>query len=638
MSNKANEIIEQDYKVVINTSPKGDWLLIPLKIGHNNSSWQDFSKFQGWHILSKGFSPIKLVDAFHSERSLGSVLKVFNNYNNIIIDYGQGLEYYKIENDSIAYYLKLKTKNSKNMPTKDSKTSTYRTSNKLQNIQRQAVNAMKVMKSIIDFDVRFEYDFHEWGRSYKIIRLKPIVLRYEHNNFKVFIALNADNIDNLGWVQKHYWYDYLRLSKNDLWTFRVAVSFRNPLIMSFGFSQQQALNALISKKHELNRKLAKIKLRVTSPDISSNISPNTSLNPKQSIVKAFLSLLIKPDGFRKCFLAGIPWFFYPWSRDELVSLKALMIVGNTSIVKSILTWYLNRLQNGRLQNHLYDKSFASDSSYWLWVRYNDLLTLNPNLLTRKEASRIAFKALSSLELIESLYSSNRLIISKNHETWMDSCFGNDCRNGFCIEIQALHLAGYEFLRNLGITFKNKALVEIANSKIKAMLPIVKKNFYSKSKLLDCLDDSLDTTNVTRPNLFIAYYVFPRLLSKREWEKAFDYALKELWLDWGGLSTISKGSPLYTPNHSGEDNKSYHRGDSWYWINNIAAISMERLNKKKYKSKIEAIKQASLRDFKNWVLGYSSELSSAAKQQSMGCLAQTWSIATLIELLYTLGEF
>ena len=154
---------------------------------------------------------------------------------------------------------------------------------------------------------------------------------------------------------------------------------------------------------------------------------------------------------------------------------------------------------------------------------------------------------------------------------------------------------------------------------------------------DCPMDS-----VIRPNIFLAYYIYPELLTSKEWVEVFDNALPKLWCDWdmgegvegGGLSTIDKTHPLYQPYYTGIDNKSYHRGDSWFWINNIAAISMYRLDKERYKDKIFKIVNSSSQDILYWgFIGYASELASSGWFKSGGCLCQTWSIATFIELIH-----
>ncbi|MBW2991816.1 hypothetical protein KY345_01180, partial [Candidatus Woesearchaeota archaeon] len=157
---------------------------------------------------------------------------------------------------------------------------------------------------------------------------------------------------------------------------------------------------------------------------------------------------------------------------------------------------------------------------------------------------------------------------------------------------------------------------------------VYKNFWN----MKYLDDGKDDFTV-RPNIFLAAYAYPDILRKEKWLQCFKYIIPELWLDWGGFSTIEKGHKLFTPEYTGEDNKSYHRGDSWFWINNYAAIALNRLGDSKLKPKIDKIIEASCEEIL-WkgIIGCHGELSSAKELRSEGCWSQLWSNASFIELV------
>ena len=160
---------------------------------------------------------------------------------------------------------------------------------------------------------------------------------------------------------------------------------------------------------------------------------------------------------------------------------------------------------------------------------------------------------------------------------------------------------------------------------------VKAHFVSGRFLLDGVGDPK-----IRPNLFLACYIYPNLLAGEEWESAFDAVLPELYSGWGGVSSIGKSDPLYCPAYIAKDDQSYHRGDSWYWVNNLVAIVLNRVNKEKYKGIIETIAQASAKEISEMgIIGYHAELSPAEVQGSTGSLAQTWSSALYIELMHEL---
>ena len=99
--------------------------------------------------------------------------------------------------------------------------------------------------------------------------------------------------------------------------------------------------------------------------------------------------------------------------------------------------------------------------------------------------------------------------------------------------------------------------------------------------------------------------------------------------------MSKFHPEYREYYTGENNESYHRGDSWYWINHIAAIAMHQVDSKYYRKTVTDVILASTKDLLQLgSLGYVSEVSSAARQEAAGCFAQLWSVATYLELVKT----
>jgi glycogen debranching enzyme len=123
------------------------------------------------------------------------------------------------------------------------------------------------------------------------------------------------------------------------------------------------------------------------------------------------------------------------------------------------------------------------------------------------------------------------------------------------------------------------------------------------------------------------------LTNKEWEICFDNTLKSLWLDWGGLSTIDKNNTLFTEESTGEDVKSYHRGDSWFWINDLTALVLNKISNKKFQKQIKRIISASTEEIL-WkgCIGCHAELSSAKELQSRGCWNQAWSDAMFIEMV------
>ena len=317
--------------------------------------------------------------------------------------------------------------------------------------------------------------------------------------------------------------------------------------------------------------------------------------------------------------AGLPWFFQFWARDEAISLKAVSLIGKNLTAKKTILRLMNTIQSdGNIPNRIPPTDLGcADAVGWTFKRASQLMT-NFLPLEKKLIKRKLYQSINSLL---KNHTEDNLAMNGPQETWMDTVYQDDYRNGARIEIQAMRLQMYQLMYKLS----NQKIYRDLELRLKKR---VRDLFWNDKYLADGLGDW-----TIRPNLFIAYYVYPQLLSKEEWKTCFKFVLKHLWLDWGGLSTIEKHHPLFHENYSGEVPESYHRGDSWFWINNLAAICLYKVDKKYFKNYIGKIIKASLKEMLELgTIGCSAELSSSNELKSQGCLSQAWSSAMFIELL------
>jgi len=310
----------------------------------------------------------------------------------------------------------------------------------------------------------------------------------------------------------------------------------------------------------------------------------------------------------------------------------------------------NILPDGRLANR-YPKAElgCADSIGLLFKRISDLMkeTKKKKQFQQYFSSNDIFlikeKLQKSIIKNEKYHSKAGLIHNLKLETWMDTTIdstSNDTREGQRIEIQAARLLMIKLMIELSNmtddSKKEKEYIKIEQEFAKKVKDTFLSSISEEQQQL-ILKDGKDDAAI-RPNIFLAYYLYPELLSHQEWEEVFDNTLKKLWVDWGGLTTIDKTSRYFTWEYSGENNKSYHRGDSWFFINNIAAICLYKVNKIKYDYAIRKIIDASTQDILwNGFIGHASELSSAKEQRAEGCLAQAWSAGTYIELVHEVYE-
>lgn len=329
--------------------------------------------------------------------------------------------------------------------------------------------------------------------------------------------------------------------------------------------------------------------------------------------------------------AGLPWFFHWWSRDEAISLGALIELKQYDYVKSLLVKQSkNFLLDGRISCRFPKMDLASaDSTGWCATRLFQLIHVQPKLFSKSEMLDLFEIFSSNVKILEDNYLKDGLIVSEAWETWMDTGDERDKRDGYLIEIQVLHQRIHDLI---GLLARHLSIDIVPVNR----LTLIKERFFQ-----DVLYDRLDHTGVPdqifRPNLFICYYVYHDLLTPSEWETCFDQLIEHLWLDWGGFSSIQIGSELYRDSYTGETNESYHRGDSWYYINNMAALCLKHLNYNKYKCYVDKVLEASSNEIVFMgASGHHAEVSSAKSQESQGCLSQAWSASMYIELFNSLS--
>ena len=489
-------------------------------------------------------------------------------------------------------------------------------------------------------DVKDAYDNREWGRYYDVWEEQNcLVIKFtkktngkednshEQEEYSLHVAIAGYEKAEMKkeWLGREYATDKQRNSSPfSRYVFAPALLEGKTFVCSVGWAKDAAIKeakTLAKRITLLKQKEAKtltfLKRQKRVNEVFASKLPDAS---KMAFLCALSSLdRLVVHGSGEMF-AGLPWFFQQWARDSLISAQALTLL-HPSMAQSILEKNLSMLQKeGTIETIPGKQGIKSaDAAGWLFKRLGEM---NYSV---KDVAMLKRKTTEVAEFLLNANGKEMLWRTQSQETWMDTAVGGG-RGGARIEIQA------------GMLCMLKAASEITGNgkygtKEKQMAQKVKKAFWNGKALFDGSQDA-----TIRPNMFIAAYLYPDLLSKEEWEKCFENALKALWLPWGGLSTIDNSNPLFKPEHTGQAPESYHHGDSWYWINNLAALVMARTNKQKFKPYIDKILTASTAEILwSGAVGCHAELSSAKELRSEGCLSQAWSNAMFVELCVELAK-
>lgn len=446
------------------------------------------------------------------------------------------------------------------------------------------VEGKKEGKVTINFDIRESYAMPQGERIYSIEEKGGAWwVKYNKENIVIGIKAMGECTPVKKWREQKYPFDKKRNSPPfSMWTYQVVEVRAKKIIIAAGESEEEVLNEL--KKFQVSRAFHH------SPSANDKFQEEKDayLLAKESLLS--LRVYNKERELLGLY-AGLPWFFQFWVRDTAVAVKALGMANRWEAKAFLSENSFSSLQNASYKDLAGHNKGLKSPDGQLWF------------LLRSKESRIANQ--------DSFYCNTDFITNGPKETWMDTI----PREGARIELQALKLA---LLKG---TLPEKEFREK-----------VRSAFLQNGVLVDGIEKDGTIDWAKRPNVFLAAYIYPSFLSQKEWEKVFDVHLRSLWLLWGGLATFDTKHPDFCALHTGEDSQSYHKGDSWFWINNLAAIGMQRVNPKKYARYVKKIFEASSRDIlKGQIPGHASELSSASRFESAGSPAQLWSAATFIEL-------
>lgn len=484
----------------------------------------------------------------------------------------------------------------------------------------------------IILDIKESYDSEEQGRHYEIFQSPHLtVIKFQKDGSAfppIFLAIksNGSLVSILNdWILNEYPFDKERNSfPMQRYVFRaLKIEGAKKIVFAASFSQGEAekIAEEVFKKSDILQKEKEKESKNISLDELSLLDLETRMG-FICCAQSLRSFLVKNGPSSQNYLGlygGLPWFFQFWQRDEALCLKALSSL-DAKPAKEIF-WQ-------ELENLIFRKEVFKSADALGWLLQRAKVFLREQKFTLIEIAKLKdFTEILAKEFLEN-QTKDKLALHHPKKTWMDTLERMPCS----IEIQALRLSFYHLAGKINEDRGSKSGFYLDLEK--KMAERVKKIFWTGKFLADGFDPEKQAIDLTvRPNVFLAYYIYPNLLSKNEWQKCFQNTLSKLWLPWGGLSTIDKENVAFSSQHTGEIPASYHQGDSWFFVNNLAALVLHRNDPKVFQETIKKILGASLQDILwSGILGHHSELSSADFLKSQGCLAQAWSAALYLELI------
>jgi hypothetical protein len=435
----------------------------------------------------------------------------------------------------------------------------------------------------ITFDIKAIFDNDSFKRKIKIEKISSVSFLveefFEGQGF-IKLLIEADSPLNFqeAWKEKFFDFDYKRNSPPFKWYIFDGI---------YGKVREMKIRIVFP---QIRTDADKKNLPGFNPDIIPGYKPDESgnhpgnLSGKHLDTLNFLLSRLNSLILDNYLPAGFSWFYENWYRDELLSMFLMQPLWK-NFSEQRIKFYLYNLEN------IWDKnkpggSLAADTFLLFLLNLpQDLFLVHFNLLE------------NYLQKWQEKFNLDNL---PPYSTWMDTLERKDA-----LEIDVLYLKA---LRRFAKISKN--YVPLANHLKERIIKKIKEN-------------PIDV------NLVFTFLFLEDIFTLNEWGNFFEKLLKENYLSWGGLTTLPSNNPKFLDEDDGEKAKAYHQGDSWYFLNNLLAYSLAKIDFQKFKNFIQKIIESSFLDlFFDGALGWSSEISSAKERKSEGSLVQTWSIASL----------
>jgi hypothetical protein len=457
----------------------------------------------------------------------------------------------------------------------------------------------------ITLDIRGAYQQPEFGRLYQITEVERAYhITYSDpllGSERFLVLLTDGGLERSeSWQPVSYPWDSARHSPPDhAHIFTLGVVTAKWVALGYGDSLEEARAAA---ERAAQQDINLMGVGITRPSASESETVQTAT----SAAARTLELLTTPGGL----YAGFPWFHQVWSRDELIAALGLEKEAQQKTVERYLTYTLDR---GELPTYQGAGTTCADGLGWLCLLIREMGTDSLPSGLRAQLTSFLIEAEAGLR---QRATPEGFIISGHNATWMDTIG----RAGVRVEIQAMYALLLELIAALtGETNWSETRT--------AFLSQVRDSFWVAPVLSDGQGDA-----TVRPNTFLAYLFASDLLDKTSWEMAFTHTLSRLATPWGGLTSLDTSHPDFQKESTGQDNRSYHQGDSWFFINNLAAVVLYRFDKERYKKAISEILGSSTEEIL-WkhTAGQAGEIASAHSGTSWGCGTQAFSAGTYLFL-------
>jgi len=413
---------------------------------------------------------------------------------------------------------------------------------------------------------------------------------------------------------------------------------------------------------QLFRFIQEFMVEVLYNDFSDRVGKEIEENKdifKKLIVAADSFVVRLPDGNVRL-LAGYPWFDQSWCRDAFISMGGLLLLtGRYEYAKSVFSFFASQQnRDGLLPNRIYFSGTRdynnADGSLWF------IEALNKYRLQVGAAAGDAFIKKMTLVVnnIIACYTKpagdiyldrDNLVTVPAQWTWMDAAPGGrpvTPRNGKPVEIQALFYNALSIGSEFNYISGDKKLAGEYDALKKEVAKSINNRFfeYGRAYPFDVVDGD-GHSGAVRPNalFLLSLSEVDDLLTQERKIAILDTIEKELLTPYG-IRTLTPNDPKYIGTYDtfariDIKDQAYHQGTAWpYLLSHYVYADLKV--RKKTDTELTAIREIISRLLymikdKDTVC----ELFSGSEPYLPGgTVSQAWSVAAMLEILYTLNDF
>ncbi|MEW6202850.1 MAG: amylo-alpha-1,6-glucosidase, partial [bacterium] len=356
-------------------------------------------------------------------------------------------------------------------------------------------------------------------------------------------------------------------------------------------------------------------------------------------------------------IAGYPWFG-DWGRDAMIALPGLAVLTRRlREAENVLLTFGAFCMNGIIPNFFTEANKpmynSADASLWyilaaweLWKATRSRVTFRENIW--KVIKEIVFNY-SNGTLYDIRQHTFGLLTTGTPETqltWMDAKVGDNVitsRHGMAVEMNALWYNALCIASHLASIFNEP------NDDYSQLSHIVRKSFNTHfwNNDYECLFDVVHANGEKdasiRPNQVLAISLPFSLLPQKKALKVMECIEKNLLTPYG-LRSLAASDNHYKGTYAGnvwERDSAYHQGTVWSWLIGPYITAYFKLHGKNSVSisHIKKLLNPLIGHLTDQGVGYISEIFDGdTPQEPRGCIAQAWSVAETLMILYEIERF